>query len=209
MRRRIVLQDRGEAGRLLAEQLAAKELNNPVILGLPRGGLPVAAAIAQRLNAPLDVALVRKLGAPGQPELAIGAIADGGEPVIVLNGKLVGALGLDENFVTAAAQRELAVIEERRREYAAIRQPIDLTGRAVIVVDDGVATGMHLVSATPIASRDAAKILRGEADDFVCLSAPRYFRSVGSFYRQFPQVTDEDVEQLLSHKPTIFAAART
>jgi putative phosphoribosyl transferase len=158
------------------------------------------------------VVLVRKLGAPGEPELAIGAIADGAAPEIVLNDQLVAALGVGADYIEAAAARELARIEERRRTYAGLRPNISPGGRAAIVVDDGVATGMtmqvalrsmrrlgpnRLVAAAPVASRDAVAMLQNEADAVVCLSAPRRFLSVGSFYRAFAQVSEEDVVRLL------------
>lgn len=204
--------DRDEAGLLLAERLAKLSLADPVVLALPRGGVPVGAQIAKRLRAPLDVAFVRKLGAPDQPELAIGAVAYGESPEIVLNPSVVEALGLTEDFITASAARELSVISRRRQEYAAVRAEVSPKGRSVIIVDDGVATGMtmqaalrsvrnaqpaRIIAAVPVASQDAAAMLRQEADDVVCLSAPRSFHAVGSFYRAFDQVSDEDVVTLL------------
>lgn len=212
MRRRVTFADRAEAGRLLAERLAALRLEAPLVLALPRGGVPVAAEIARALAAPLDVAFVRKIGAPYQPELAIGAVADGDAPEIVLNEELVASLGLDADFIAAQARRELASIERRRREYAPLRARVEPEGRAVIVVDDGVATGMtmqaalrhlkrrkpaRLIAAVPVASREALALLEREADQVVCLSAPRDFGSVGFFYRDFGQVSDEEVATLL------------
>jgi putative phosphoribosyl transferase len=213
MRRRLIFADRTEAGALLAERVAALRLADPLVLALPRGGVPVGAEIAKRLGAPLDVAFVRKLGAPYEPELAIGAVADGPSPEIVLNAQLVEALALAADYIEVQAQRERAVMEKRRREYEGLRPEVDPVGRAVIVVDDGVATGMtmkaalrsvrrskpaRLVAATPVASREAVVMLRREADAVVCLSAPRHFLSVGSFYRSFPQVTEDDVARLLT-----------
>lgn len=212
MRRRLIFADRAEAGLLLAERLATMDLAGPLVLALPRGGVPVGAEIAKRLQAPLDVAFVRKLGAPDEPELAIGAVADGSPPEIVLNAGLVHALGLSEDYIAAQAARELGVIEQRRREYEGLRPPVQPGNRAVIVVDDGVATGMtmqaalrqvrrqgpsRLIAAAPVASREGAAMLRHEADDVVCLSTPRRFGSVGSFYRIFEQVSDDDVARLL------------
>jgi putative phosphoribosyl transferase len=212
MRRRAKFADRDEAGLLLAEQLAGMDLAAPLILALPRGGVPVAAQIARRLDAPLDVAFVRKLGAPGEPELAIGAVSDGDPPEIVLNALLVEERGVSTEFVTSAVARELAAIEQRRRDYADVRPGVAPSGRAVIVVDDGVATGMtmqaalrsvrrqnpaRLLVAVPVASRDALAMLRQEADALVCLNAPRRFGSVGSFYGVFEQVSDADVAMLL------------
>ena len=212
MRRRQLFADRAEAGRLLAERLATMQLQDPLVLALPRGGVPVGAEIAKRLHAPLDVVFVRKLGAPDQPELAVGAVADGSEPEIVLNTELVAMLDLDEGYIAAAAKRELAVIDQRRREWAALRPAVDPAGRALIVVDDGVATGMtmqaslrqlrrrqpaRLIAAAPVASREAVAMLKCEADAVVCLSAPRRFGSVGAFYQSFLQVSDEEVAELL------------
>ena len=212
MRRRAMFVDRDEAGRLLAERLAEVELAAPLVLALPRGGVPVAAQIARRLDAPLDVAFVRKLGAPGEPELAIGAVGDGDAPEIVLNALLVEERGVSAEFITSAAARELATIEQRRRDYADVRPGVEPSGRTVIVVDDGVATGMtmqaalrsvrrqnpaRLLVAVPVASRDALAMLRQEADDLICLGAPRRFGSVGSFYGVFEQVSDADVAMLL------------
>jgi putative phosphoribosyl transferase len=212
MRRRQLFADRAEAGRLLAERLAAMQLPRPLVLALPRGGVPVGAEIARRLHAPLDVVFVRKLGAPDQPELAVGAVADGAEPEIVLNTELVAMLDLSEDYIAAAAKRELGVIEQRRREWAPLRSAVDPAGCTLIVVDDGVATGMtmqaalrqlkhrhpaRLIAAAPVASREAVAMLEREADDVVCLSAPRRFGSVGAYYQSFLQVTDEEVAALL------------
>jgi putative phosphoribosyl transferase len=208
----MIFADRDEAGRLLADRLAQMTLPDPVVLALPRGGVPIGARIAERLGAPLDVVFVRKLGAPDEPELAIGAVADGEEPQIVLNDSLVETLEVPAGFISAAAARELAVIERRRRDYNRVRPAVDPSGCTAIVVDDGVATGMtmqaalrslrrrgtaRLVAAAPVASREAVVMLRREADEVVCLSAPRRFGSVGSFYREFGQVSDADVARLL------------
>jgi putative phosphoribosyl transferase len=204
--------DRNEAGRLLAEQLGQANLDAPLVLALPRGGVPVAAQIARRLEAPLDVAFVRKLGAPGESELAIGAVSDGDASEIVLNARLVEELGVSAEFISSAVARELATIEQRRRDYADVRPDVEPSDRTVIVVDDGIATGMtmqaalrglrrrnpaRLIVAVPVASRDALAMLQQEADDVVYLSAPRRFGSVGSFFRAFDQVSDADVATLL------------
>ena len=214
----MVFADRAEAGLLLAERLAAMDLAAPLVLALPRGGVPVAAEIATRLKAPLDVAFVRKLGAPDQPELAIGAVANGASPEIVLNTELVEAMGLSEDFIAAEAARELAAIERQRKEYEGLRPKIDPVGRTVIIVDDGIATGMtmqaalrsirrqrpaRLIAAAPVASRQASIMLRREADQVVWLSAPRRFGSVGYFYRSFAQVSDEDVARMLGGVRTV------
>ncbi len=204
--------DRAEAGRLLAEKLAAMDFARPLVLALPRGGVPVGAKIAARLAAPLGVALVRKIGAPHEPELAVGAVADGPSPEIVVNRELAKTLGLSDDFIAAEAARAFAVIGQQRRTYETIRPAEEIAGRTVIVVHDGVATGMtmqaalrsvrrrrpgRLVAAAPVASREAVALLREEADEMICLSAPRNFGSVGSFYRVFDQVSDEEVMRLL------------
>lgn len=218
MRQRLMFRDRADAGRRLAARLKEMALERPVVLALPRGGVPVGAEIARALAAPLDVALVRKIGAPGQPELAVGAIADGDDPEIVLNHKLVQELGLSEDYLAEAATRELGAIEQRRAAYQALRPQVECAGRDVIIVDDGVATGMtmqaalrhvrrrkprRLIAAAPVASREALGMLRKEADEVACLGSPRGFGSVGSFYGAFTQVADEEVAALLAE-----AAAR-
>ena len=218
MRRRKIFADRDEAGRLLAEPLAEMNLGAPLVLALPRGGVSVAAQIARRLEAPLDVAFVRKLGAPGESELAIGAVCNGDAPEIVLNARLVEEWGVSAEFISSAVARELAAIEQRRLDYADVRPGVSPSNRTVIVVDDGVATGMtmqaavrglrhrnpaRLIVAVPVASRGALAMLQQEADDVVYLSAPRRFGSVGSFFRTFEQVSDADVMTLLKE-----AAAR-
>jgi putative phosphoribosyl transferase len=197
---------------MLAQRLASLDLEAPLVLALPRGGVAVGAEIAKTLQAPLDVVFVRKIGAPDQPELAVGAVADGDDPEIVLNTEIVEGLGLDEDFVMSAARRELALIERRRHAWGNLRPGASPEGRTAIVVDDGVATGMtmqaalrqlkrrkpaRLIAAVPVASREAAGMLKREAGEVVCLSAPRGFGSVGSFYRSFRQVTDEEVAAML------------
>jgi len=201
---------------LLGERLAQMQLAQPVVLALPRGGVPVAAEIATRLDAPLDVVFVRKLGAPDQPELAVGAVADGSDPEIVLNAEIAAMLDLNQDYIASIARRELAVIERRRQEWAPLRPVIDAAGHTVIVVDDGVATGMtmqaalrqqarrrpaRLIAAAPVASREAVAMLEREADGVVCLWSPRNFGSVGAFYRSFVQVTDDEVVALLRSQP--------
>jgi putative phosphoribosyl transferase len=215
MRRRLIFADRAEAGRLLAERLAAMDLARPLVLALPRGGVPAGAEIAARLAAPLGVALVRKIGAPHEPELAVGAVADGPSPEIVVNRELAKVLGLSGDFIAAEAARAFAIIGLQRRTYETIRPAEKIADRAVIVVDDGVATGMTmqaalrsirrkrpglLIAAVPVASRQAVAMLRGEADEVICLGAPRGFGSVGSFYRAFEQVSDEEVARLLAEQ---------
>jgi putative phosphoribosyl transferase len=213
MRRRLMFADRAEAGLLLAAQLKALGLDHPVVFALPRGGVPIGAEVARSLAAPLDLVFARKLGAPQQPELAIGAVAGViAAPEIVLNRQLIASLGLSEEFILQSAQRELAVIERQRARYAAVRPRLSPEQPTAIVVDDGVATGMtmqaalrhlrsaqptRLIAATPVAARAAAHMLQREADQAVLLSVPRRFGSVGGFYRSFTQVSDEEVVALL------------
>jgi predicted phosphoribosyltransferase len=204
---------RQEAGRLLAARVVALGLRNPVVYALPRGGVPVAAEVADALHAPLDLVLVRKIGAPGQPELALGAVVDGDAPETVLNPHIVAATGASEAFIEAARRRELAEIERRRTRYLAGHPRVDPAGRVAVVVDDGIATGataraaLHalrrrgaarLVLATPVAPADTLEALRGEADEIVCLFVPAPFFGIGAFYRDFHQLADDEVVDLLA-----------
>lgn len=208
--------DRGDAGRRLAAALAARAYPDPVVLALPRGGVPVAAEVAQALKAPLDLVLVRKIGVPVQPELAAGAVVDGDPPVIVVNESVAAAFGLDARAIQALADRQLEEILRRRRLYLSDRPPVALTGRTVIVVDDGVATGAtmraalravrrhapgRVVLAVPVAAGDSLDSLRPEADEVVCLETPAAFVAVGAHYEDFRQVEDEDVIRLLRAQP--------
>lgn len=200
--------DRSEAGRLLARRVKALLLRDPLVCALPRGGVPVAAEVAAALGAPLDLVLVRKIGAPDQPELAIGAVVDGDPPEVVLNADIVAATGASEAFIAAARRRELAEIERRRARYMAGRAPVDPAGRTAVVVDDGLATGasaraaLHalrrrgaarLVLAVPVAPPATLEALRGDADDIVCLVEADLFFGIGAFYRDFHQLSDEEV----------------
>ena len=208
--------DRAEAGRRLAEALAGYEKNNPIVLALPRGGVPVAAEIARALAAPLDLVLVRKIGVPFQPELAMGAVVDGGDPLTVRNDGVIRAAGVSEADFAAIRDRELAEIRRRRGRYLGGRAPLDLAGKVAIVVDDGVATGAttraalravrkqnpaKLVLAIPVASSDALRDLRSEADAIVCVEHHRRFGAIGAFYRDFRQLSDEEVAQILTQFP--------
>ena len=206
------LRDRREAGRLLAEQLrgyAGRE--EVVVLALPRGGVPVACEISEALGAPLDVFLVRKLGVPGHEELALGAIATGG--IRVVNRQLVDALRMTTDQIEAVAARELPELERRERLYRGDRPPPDVCGKTVVLVDDGLATGSSMsaavlavrqddpakvVVAVPVADPDVCEGFRGEADEVVCLMTPKLLRSVGSWYEDFDQTSDEEVRELLS-----------
>jgi putative phosphoribosyl transferase len=204
--------NRQQAGQLLAEEVARHGYADPVVLGLPRGGIPVAAEVAAKLKAPLDVILVRKIGAPMQPELAIGAVVDGGAPEIVRNEDLIRELGLTEDDFREEAQRQLKIIEARRKLWVAGRPRVPVKDKTAIIVDDGIATGatvrasLHAlkrqgpkrtVVATPVAPFQAVEALRGEADDVICLETPEYFGAIGFFYLDFSQVSDAEVSSLL------------
>jgi predicted phosphoribosyltransferase len=207
-----VFEDRQEAGEALAKVLfdLLDRDGSIAVLALPRGGVPVAAEIARRLQAPLDVFIVRKLGAPGQEELAMGAIASGG--VRVMNQDVVRALGVTEREIDAVAGREQREIERRETRYRGGRAPLDVAGKTIILVDDGVATGAtmraavaalrkqnpaQIVVAVPHAAEDSYQQLRREADDVICLETPEPYVAVGCWYRRFPQTTDEEVQRLL------------
>jgi putative phosphoribosyl transferase len=206
--REILFADRAEAGRLLAERLLPLGLEQPVVLALPRGGVPVGFAVAKALAAPLDLVLVRKIGAPGQPELAVGAVVDGSRPETVLNRDIVRSLAVPEAWIEAESDRQLAEIERRRQRYFEGRERASVEGRTAIVVDDGIATGAtvraalqalrrrqpgRLVLAVPVAPADTVARLRAEVDELVCLATPEPFRAVGLHYRDFHQVDDDEV----------------
>jgi putative phosphoribosyl transferase len=203
--------DRREAGRLLAERLARYAGTDDVlVLGLPRGGVPVAFEVARALRAPLDVFVVRKLGVPGHAELALGAVASGG--VRVLNEDVVAAVGLDEEAIERVAERELAEVERREREYRSDRPPLELRGKVAILVDDGLATGASMraaalatrelgpeqvIVAVPVAAHQTCDEFRHDVDEVVCAFTPEPFYAVGLWYENFEQTTDEEVRELL------------
>ncbi|PDT83226.1 phosphoribosyltransferase [Sinorhizobium sp. BJ1] len=205
--------DRSEAGKELAKVLDAYRGQEAVVLALPRGGVPVAVEIAHQLGAPLDLLLVRKIGVPWQPELAMGAVIDGSRPAVVRNEETIRLAGISDAEFDAICQRELAEIERRRRRYFAGRAPLEIAGRIAIVVDDGIATGAtiraavaglkarmpaKIVVAVPIASPSAIAELEKEADEVVCPIQPRMLGAIGYFYRDFEQLTDEEVIGLLA-----------
>lgn len=209
---RLVFADRAEAGRLLADHIAPRGYRDAIILALPRGGVPVAFEIARRLDVPLDLALVRKIGAPGNPEVALAAVADGEGASVVVNEDILRLTGASEAYLQAEATRELAEIERRRRVYLGDRPRPDPRDRTVIIVDDGLATGAtarvaikalrrqgaaRIVLAVPVAPPDTAALLRGEVDELFCLSEPEPFRGVGAAYRDFHQLTDAEVVDVL------------
>lgn len=206
----MVFKDRAAAGRRLAESLQEFRDENPILLALPRGGVPVGYEVARALNAPLDVMIARKLGAPGQPELGIGAIAPGG--VRVLNEEAIDMLGIREAEIEAIAAEEERELARRLRRFRGDRPPPALRGRTVILVDDGLATGVtakaairairkeeprRIIFAVPVCASDTARSLSEEVDALVCLEAPPSFGAVGLWYQNFEQTSDEEVEEVL------------
>lgn len=209
-RRYMIFADRADAGKQLAERLAAYAGPETRVFGLPRGGVPVAFEVAKRLGAPLDVYIVRKLGAPGREELALGAIASNG--VKVLNRETIEALGIDDAALDAIARREAVELERRESLYRAGRLAQDIAGRTVLIVDDGLATGASMyaavlairaqdprrvVVAVPVAPKETLAQLSEYADEVVCLSSPEPFRGVGAWYADFRQITDQEVRDCL------------
>jgi putative phosphoribosyl transferase len=205
-------QDRTDAGRQLARKLA-KYRGNPsvVVLALPRGGVPVGFEVAEAIEAPLDVFLVRKLGIPGHEELALGAIASGG--VRVLNHDVLYMSGIDEQGIDAIAEREQKELERRERAYRTGRSPVEIEGRVVILIDDGLATGATMLAATrairklrpeklivavPVSAPETCNHFRREVDEIVCAETPRPFQAVGLWYEDFSQTTDDEVRDLLA-----------
>src|SRR6266496_3296071 len=204
--------NRIEAGRQLAEKLEKyADRDDVIVLGLPRGGVPVAYEVAQRLRAPLDVFIVRKLGVPGFEELAAGAIASGG--VRVLNEDVIRAIPYADEAIEAVTVKETAELERREHIYREGRPPPELRDRIVILVDDGLATGAtmraavkalrptgtaKIVVAVPVGPPDTCRELEEEADETICLSTPIFFQAVGQYYEDFSQTSDEDVRELLS-----------
>lgn len=205
--------NRTDAGRRLAAALAGYRGERPVVLALPRGGVPVAAEIARPWGAPLDLLLVRKIGLPGQEELAMGAVVDGGNPIVVRNEEIIKAAAVSEREFRAVAADELAEIERRRRRYLGSRPPVEVAGRTVVVVDDGLATGATMraalgavrkrnpakvVLAVPVAPADTLVEKSAAADDVVCLETPEDFGSIGASYADFRQVSDGEVVAALA-----------
>ena len=204
--------NRAEAGQLLAEKLLPyANRNDVIVLGLPRGGVPVAFEVAQRLRVPLDVFIVRKLGVPGFEELAVGAIASGG--VRVLNEDVARALPNPEEVIESITARETAELERREQSYRDGRPAPDLRSKTVILVDDGLATGAtmraavkalrqcdvaKIVVAAPVGAPETCREFEDEADEIICAMAPEYFQAVGQYYEDFSQTSDEEVRELLA-----------
>jgi putative phosphoribosyl transferase len=212
---RAMFADRRAAGRQLAVRLHHLRQDEPLVLALPRGGVPVGFEVAQELDAPLDILLVRKIGVPWQPELALGAVVDGAEPQVLINEGLAIELGVARSYITSETARQLSEIERRRRVYLGDKPPPALIRQTIIIVDDGIATGstvraalgavrkagaQKIVLAVPVAPEDTIEQLRAEVDDIVCLSAPSPFIAVGAHYGEFPQLADADVIALLAER---------
>lgn len=207
-----VFANRTVAGRLLAKEILALKPANPVVLALPRGGVPVAAEVADVLHAPLDLLLVRKIGAPAHPELAVAAVAEGLPRELVIDRETSLMTGATDEYIEREASAERLEISRRRKSYLQERPPLSVEGKTAVVVDDGIATGTtvraalqalrrrkpaRLVLAVPVAPQDVVAALRSEVDDLVCLSHPAYFRAVGLHYADFHQVSDDEVITIL------------
>lgn len=205
-----MFKDRVDAGRLLAERLRHLRGQDVVVLGLPRGGVPVAFEVAQALKAPLDVILVRKLGVPFQPELGMGAIGEDG--VRIINAEIVRDARVTDQEIAAVEQRERAELERRAQRYRGARPRISLQGKIAVVVDDGIATGStaraackvaqaqgaaRVILAVPVAPPDSVAALRVDVDEVVCLDSPEWFLAIGIWYDDFSQTPDEQVVRLL------------
>jgi putative phosphoribosyl transferase len=211
---RPIFRNRVEAGRALARRLLElTDEHQKVVLALPRGGVPVGAEVARVLRCPLDLLLVRKIGAPYQRELAVAAVVDGDEPQIVVDDETSAYAGVGRDWIESQAREELVEIERRRRAYLGDRQPMPVQGTTAIVVDDGIATGTtmraalkalrqrrpaRLVLAVPVAPHDTLFALRKEVDEVVCLAEPMPFRAVGLHYVDFHQVDDDEVVAALA-----------
>ena len=211
------LVDRAAAGRALGERVATLHLPDPIVLALARGGVPVGLEVARALQAPLDLLLVRKIGVPFQSELAVAAVLQGPDPVIVVDEAIRAEMGVQQSYIDQQALIELAEIERRRRAYLGDRTPRPVSGRTAIVVDDGIATGTtvraaikalrqrnpaHVVLAVPVAPPDTVARLSGEVDDLVCLAQPEIFGAIGLFYVDFHQLSDDEVVRALQQCAT-------
>jgi predicted phosphoribosyltransferase len=208
-----MFQDRRHAGQVLAQKLSELgDLSDAIVLGLPRGGVPVAYEVARKLHLPLDIFVVRKLGVPGQEELAMGAIASGG--TVVTNHSIIQKLDISPTIIEAVASRERLEIERRERAYRDGRPPLPIEGRTIILIDDGLATGAsmlaagralrpkarELIVAVPVAAQSTCHELSIEVDRMICIATPASFFAVGQFYQDFRQTTDEEVRSLLSQE---------
>jgi len=218
-----LFKDRRQAGSLLADKLLPFAAANPIVYALPRGGLPIAEEVAQRLKAPLDLILVRKLGAPEHGELAIGAIVDGAAPSTILHQDIIAELAVPKDYIDKTKKTALVEIERRRKLYMKDRPAISPVNRTVIIVDDGLATGAtmeaavaamrkanagRIIVAIPVAPQDTLKKLQKTADEVIALETPYPFWSVGGWYQSFPQLTDGDVVEALERSHAAHASAQ-
>jgi len=216
--------NRRSAGRQLSARLQHLREEKPVVLALPSGGVPVGFEIAEGLDAPLDIVLVRKIGVPWQPELALGAVVNGADPQTIINRNLAAELAIDEDYITSETARQLQEIERRRKVYLGNRSPVPLAGKTVILVDDGIATGStartalrairnagagKIVLAVPVAPKDALDELQTEVDEIICLSTPSPSFAVGAHYAEFGQLVDADVISLLKERQEAMARAES
>ena len=218
-----MFRDRKEAGERLAALLAHLRGENPVVLALPRGGVAIGAAVAKALDAPLDIVLVRTIGVPWQPELALGAVTDGAAPEVFIDRRMAEALAISEHYITEETARQTAELERRRQLYCAGRPAIDVAGKTAILVDDGIATGatmrvalravrrrgpQRLVLAAPVAASDTLAALKAEADEAVCVASPAGLGAIGFYYDDFHQLSDNEVITLLAAAPLPAAGAQ-
>ena len=213
MKAETTFKDRKAAGKALAQRLAGMNLADPVVLALPRGGVPVGAEIAETLQAPLDLVLVRKIGVPYQPELAAAAVVDGGDAEIVVNDEVMRLAGITDEYIQAEAKTELLEIERRRHIYLEGRPRVPIENRTLILVDDGIATGASiraaiaalrrknpkkLIVAVPVAPLDTVAKLGSSVDEVICLETPDPFYAIGMHYDDFHQVPDDEVIELMN-----------
>jgi putative phosphoribosyl transferase len=214
--------DRRSAGVELAQEFMTRNYSDPVVLALPRGGVPVALEVARALKAPLDLVMVRKIGVPHQPEVAAGAVVNGAQPELVINDRIAAYAGLSESDLNRLAVVQLQEIKRRRAIYLKDREPVSVKGRTAIIVDDGIATGatiraalkavrrqkpLRLVLAVPVAAADTLSTLRDDVDDIICLSIPDDFYAIGPHYLDFNQVGDDEVVRLLAEAANILPEA--
>lgn len=214
----MIFQDRRDAGQALAATLATKDYDAPLVLALPRGGVPVAIEVARTLKAPMDLVMVRKIGAPGQPELAVAAVVNGDDPQIVVNAAIARSFHLSQSDIEEMSKPRLEEIRRRRELYLKGRRQIPMQGRTAIVIDDGIATGAtvraslravrarkpaRLVLAVPVAPPDVAQELAAEVDELICLHRPQPFGAIGRFYADFAQTSDAEVIALLDEAESL------
>ena len=209
----MMFRDRKDAGAQLAVLLLHLKDKAPLVLALPRGGVAIGAEIARLLDAPLDIVLVRKIGVPWQPELALGAVADGGTPEVFIDERMQESLAISADYVREETSRQLGELERRRETYCAGRPPVEIAGRTAIVVDDGIATGAtmrvalravrrrgpsRVVLAAPVAAAETLAALAGDADEAVCVATPEGLGAIGYYYDDFHQMSDDEVTALLA-----------